>query len=595
MEPSPFDGIFVPCTSSQSTCLTTSGLFFGSQGVCNTMTDMCECPEGYTGIDDVAVYNDCHINIKFRLACHGTTLVLSSLAAVVSLAALLKLAIMWGVVSWAYDDKENSAEKRTGGFPDKSEHKTRLSTSAAPVAPKSPRSGPLFAITLQKQISGSHSSSAHTSTPNINTANTNEHKQSPTKNSPSRPRSITRKVSGAAAPLQILESTPLHNSDRARSDSLSDDEKSAADGSPNRPTPKRKKSRTPRLSIKPMQQPKTNVRSASLVYDMSLAKRRRNTFLLMTGFALHSVSAVAVLACFVSYTYMAQRNAGLLFALAISLASFQWSLWVLAYSWCGSLQSMKGYARMFPNFASHPLMRFPWLASSITLICLVASSSICLAFFLGLPLSQDQTSLQQWVVPVGLTLLATLVLALTLFQSVVFSLLLRMFAAYTSGQFLSGEGGSPQQKTRMSPSMASEATMARQSAFVKARKTVLFVLILGCTSGPFVVAFLLIGAWTWEGRRHMYFFFSALFSLSAIIILGSTYVVVYRISSSTNQLGGQFSPGTKARKQLGSKLASSQQPQSPSELSPPSTLPQGPLVLAIRGGQSKESTDVQVS
>jgi len=60
-------------------------------GICNETTGLCICPEGYNGVDDFEVFNDCHIQINIRLYIRYGLIALSVFQSLFALFSMLYL------------------------------------------------------------------------------------------------------------------------------------------------------------------------------------------------------------------------------------------------------------------------------------------------------------------------------------------------------------------------------------------------------------------------------------------------------------------------------------------------------------------------
>jgi hypothetical protein len=86
--------------SNCSVACTAGAAGFGVVGSCieaseHVETPFCQCPEGFSGIDDWATYDDCHVDERARLAVHMLVLATSILALIVSGTALRWLRSRW--------------------------------------------------------------------------------------------------------------------------------------------------------------------------------------------------------------------------------------------------------------------------------------------------------------------------------------------------------------------------------------------------------------------------------------------------------------------------------------------------------------------
>jgi len=588
----PFSALFVPCTAPESACEVSPQFFLGAAGTCNNVTNLCECPSGFSGADVVLTYNDCHVNETFKTAGFVIGMIVSAVAIFVTCLGIVKLSVMWGVLFWHQGDEGHDANLngtyRAGGREERSELRTR----DVSLASKTPKPLPNLSVGAPQP---SISSSNQTSTTAPSPIKTLQHYTSlasnhPSLPSPKRTSSTADQPSSKAAPanggggspvragskggvpssFSAAQHSPRGTNAGGRSIALEDRPSqlirrdSSDDGDHNHSGDeegetrtnmsrshgmKRKKSRAPRLSIKPMQHPKTNVRSASFVTDITMAKRRRNTFLLMSCFTAYSCYSFITLVMFDQSFTIETRNAVLLWAFWSAFACLQLALWIMAYSWCATLPAMKAYAKMFPMFASHPLMRFPGLPRIITGICNTLSLVFSGVFFFILPLNATPQDLYDWIIPVGLTLTGLLLLVLLIFQSVVFSLLLKMFDSYNQSQRAGGGGSTMDQHHHHSPKSPKPRSPTMESAtnggrsFNKPRRTIWMLLVMGWSIGPMVVVFLLLAAWEADSRRNIYVYVNGLFILGGFTAIGSTYVSVYRLSL-TNRPDRVRNPGT---------------------------------------------------
>jgi hypothetical protein len=86
---------FVPCTSLESTCVDVKYSYGGVAGVCNLTTGLCQCPPGFSGVDLLSVWNDCHINEVQRSAAEALSLVINVLALMLVTYGIFRLMRSW--------------------------------------------------------------------------------------------------------------------------------------------------------------------------------------------------------------------------------------------------------------------------------------------------------------------------------------------------------------------------------------------------------------------------------------------------------------------------------------------------------------------
>ena len=86
---------FVPCTDPESTCVNQQYSFGGVSGVCNNVTGLCICPEGYSGIDLLAIWNDCHIFEEARTVSEAMALVVNLIAMFLVIYGIARLLLSW--------------------------------------------------------------------------------------------------------------------------------------------------------------------------------------------------------------------------------------------------------------------------------------------------------------------------------------------------------------------------------------------------------------------------------------------------------------------------------------------------------------------
>ena len=87
---------FVSCTDPQSTCTNPLYSFQGAVGVCNNVTGLCLCPDGYFGVDLLAEWNDCHIGKAARTATESLALIASSIGLIMVVYGIYSLLSSWG-------------------------------------------------------------------------------------------------------------------------------------------------------------------------------------------------------------------------------------------------------------------------------------------------------------------------------------------------------------------------------------------------------------------------------------------------------------------------------------------------------------------
>jgi len=89
------DELRAPCTSPQSGC--EESWFLASAGVCDVATGECLCPDGYSGRDDWASFNDCRINEDLRRGLWIGALVINCFAFLSSIFAFAFFAHRFGI------------------------------------------------------------------------------------------------------------------------------------------------------------------------------------------------------------------------------------------------------------------------------------------------------------------------------------------------------------------------------------------------------------------------------------------------------------------------------------------------------------------
>mmetsp|Transcript_3502 Transcript_3502/g.4711 ORF Transcript_3502/g.4711 Transcript_3502/m.4711 type:complete len:239 (+) Transcript_3502:189-905(+) len=77
---------------------------FGAAGVCNNITQLCECPDGFNGIDEWKIFNDCHVDVNTRLGIRYTIISVCVLQIIVAAISLIRLFTVRGSsLTWALD------------------------------------------------------------------------------------------------------------------------------------------------------------------------------------------------------------------------------------------------------------------------------------------------------------------------------------------------------------------------------------------------------------------------------------------------------------------------------------------------------------
>lgn len=68
----------------------------GARGTCNNNTGLCECPEGFNGLDDWASFNSCNVNIELNFRLKIAMLIINGLDVFVALLCTMYLLCRWG-------------------------------------------------------------------------------------------------------------------------------------------------------------------------------------------------------------------------------------------------------------------------------------------------------------------------------------------------------------------------------------------------------------------------------------------------------------------------------------------------------------------
>lgn len=465
---------------------------------------------GFDGFDGVFNANDCHVSIAFRDVCYIVTLVLSILALIVSTIGMLKLWLKWGVLFWQ-NVEDGPADTGNSYLEKEGNTRTRDDPDQQP-SPKTPRRSQYSKPTTPKETSfrlqgqAAHLSlSSHTNTTSAHTSGTRS--------------SIPRpQVQNPSVPLESLPPTLLHPEDRESTDRDADSDATARQENGSRL--KKRASRTPRLSIKPMKNPKTNIRNWNFIQDVAEAKRRRNICILMSLFVAFSIYSVILFCMFLANVSFLEQNALQLWSFWSSMTCFHLSIWAVTYSFCASLPTMKGYQKMFPSFGTSILIQHPSLSNMIVSMSVIIISINCVVMFFILPLLFDTAQFVSWILPTGFTVLAGVILVMLLFQVAVFSLLLKMFNAFVASQ---------------KSDVASIRSDSHAKSFEKAKNTVKIVFIASLIFGPCYIALLLATAWSSVSKHHLYFLLSFMYSASSLIVIGATYIFLYRISTGNTE------------------------------------------------------------
>jgi len=90
--------VFVNCTDPTSACEASGGgpySFLGVAGTCDVASGLCLCPPGYSGIDLLSVWNDCHIREQARVALEATSLAINVLAHIMVSYGIISLLRSW--------------------------------------------------------------------------------------------------------------------------------------------------------------------------------------------------------------------------------------------------------------------------------------------------------------------------------------------------------------------------------------------------------------------------------------------------------------------------------------------------------------------
>mmetsp|Transcript_5847 Transcript_5847/g.6677 ORF Transcript_5847/g.6677 Transcript_5847/m.6677 type:complete len:483 (-) Transcript_5847:56-1504(-) len=86
---------------------------FGAAGICNTTTLLCECPDGFNGIDEWQIFNDCHVDVNARLRIRYSMIAVTWIQILFALGSLLYFWSLKGSsLTWARNACLNRCSRR---------------------------------------------------------------------------------------------------------------------------------------------------------------------------------------------------------------------------------------------------------------------------------------------------------------------------------------------------------------------------------------------------------------------------------------------------------------------------------------------------
>ena len=86
---------------------------FGEAGFCNESVGVCECTDGFTGVDDWAIAKTCHVNVELAYYIHVASFAIVLLGVAISFTCSIVLMRRWNFNFEALESFNNRIKSLT--------------------------------------------------------------------------------------------------------------------------------------------------------------------------------------------------------------------------------------------------------------------------------------------------------------------------------------------------------------------------------------------------------------------------------------------------------------------------------------------------
>lgn len=362
--------MFENCSSPTSRCGIKDNYLNGEAGLCNETTQLCECPEGYSGEDLFIALNDCHIHIATKHGVQVWCTATVCLALLCTLLGVLRLLVRWRIIYWHQEDGDQFAMRDV----EKSS--------------KDGQRGDLSAMVIVEEDQDG-----------VNKSMPNRH--------------------GTGSGILMSSATFPNTTEETKSNQA-------------RSSQNLKRRNTLKLDMGELQIPRTNAQTNQFQQVVAERRRRRITLTLLTVWFCFGVSALVFQVLRHLGSRVEHRNPLMLLSLFVSFTSAVWGLWLFTYVLFSSLPGLRNYSTMFPSVGNSCLIRYPkcfqmFVACNCILVFLLG-----LAVFLIVPLLVPSFAEGSLMLPVSMSVLGSTILFFMVAHFTVCYLLTSMFRTLRS-------------------------------------------------------------------------------------------------------------------------------------------------------------------